>query len=171
MDVEIVDKESIDIIGMEFYDATGMKSNGNTMSNLWERFSNFCKNKWHLIEEYVVDLELSYELHIWNPKELEESGKFHVFIGVEVKDIDVMPLELVRKQIPSGKYAHFILKGEEIDEWESHVYENWFSDSKYAVRLFEGYQFHIQCYDEKRFKGLDNLLDSELDVYVPVIKK
>lgn len=171
MEAEIIEMDTLNLIGMEFYGLVEEQKEENPMENLWNRFMKFSQEKWNLIQDSVKNPDLSYEVHIWNPQEIDDTGKFHVFIGLEADELDFMPLELVRKKLPSSKYAKFTLKGGEINEWESLIYEDWFKDSEYVLQLFEGYQFHIQRYDEKRFKGIDNLEDSELEVFIPVIKE
>jgi len=169
MDIEIIDKGSLCLLGVDYYGPIESLQNDRTpIENLWERFAVFCKNRWYAIEDLVSNEDISFEVHMWNQEELEDTNYFMAFIGVEVEDIIKTPVELVGKIIPGGRYAKATLHGKEIQEWERLVYEEWLEDSEYQVRLFGVYSLDYQRYDEKLFKGIDNLEDSELDVYIPI---
>ncbi|MFW5903948.1 MAG: GyrI-like domain-containing protein [Candidatus Saliniplasma sp.] len=169
MDVDIVEKESLKLLGVDYYGPLeSLRDEKSPIENLWDRFASFCSERWYAIEELVVNEDTSYEVHMWNQKELEESKNFMAFIGVEVKEFKRTPVELVGKLIPEGRYARVTLKGEEIENWEKLVYKEWLESSDYQVRLFGTYSLDYQVYDEKVFKGVDQLEDSELEVYVPI---
>ena len=58
------------------------------------------------------------------------------------------------------------LKAEEItSDWSKLIYFDWIPSSGYYVP----YQYGVQYYDQ-RFKGLDKIEESTLDVYVPIEK-
>ena len=70
---------------------------------------------------------------------------------------------MLAKILPPAQYAVFTLKGEQItSDWSKMIWE-WMSGAGYE----SAYPYGFQLYDQ-RFKGLDNLEGSELDVYVPV---
>ncbi|MFO7793248.1 MAG: GyrI-like domain-containing protein [Candidatus Saliniplasma sp.] len=169
MKVDIIDKERLNLVGVDYYGPLrSLRDNSSPIEKLWERFTFFCSNRWYTIEDIVVNEEVSYEVHLWNQEELEETRNFMAFIGVEVKEMNATPVELVGKFIPGEKYAKVTLMGEEIENWEELVYKEWLESSDYQVRLFGTYSLDYQRYDEKVFKGIDNLADSELDVFVPI---
>lgn len=169
MEVEIVEREPLVLLGVDYYGPVRSARGEETpIDTLWNRFAAFCRNRWHTIEGLVVDDEVSYEVHMWNQEELEEEQHFLAFIGIEVEKLIKTPVELVGKIIPAGRYAKITLEGEEIDNWEELVYEDWLEDSDYQVKLFGVYSLDYQRYDEDRFKGVDNLEESELDVFVPI---
>ena len=75
-----------------------------------------------------------------------------------------VPIELLVKILPSTTYAVFTFKGEQItSDWARMIYHEWMAGSGYQV----AHKYSFQLYDQ-RFKGLENLDDSEIDVYVPV---
>ncbi len=169
MDIDIIEKEEVYLVGVDYYGPLNSLTDDKTpIENLWDRFSYFCENRWYTIENLVIDEDVSYEVHMWNQEELEESRNFMAFIGVEVKELKRTPVELVGKIIPRSKYAKVRLEGEEIKDWEKLVYKEWLQNSDYQVRLFGAYSLDYQRYDENIFKGIDNLKDSELDVYIPI---
>ena len=68
------------------------------------------------------------------------------------------------KVLPPTKYAVFTLAGEEItSDWHQMIHRDWLPDSGYQI----AYDYAIERYDE-RFKGLDKIADSVLEVYIPV---
>jgi AraC family transcriptional regulator len=116
-----------------------------------------------------VNPAIGCEISIWNEEELQESKCFYVFVGIEVEQLDGMPLEVVGKVLPPSTYARLTPKGQEITTWEGTFYEEWLPGSGFQLAAHGGYHFQIQTYEEGRFKGLGELIaESEIDVYVPV---
>jgi predicted transcriptional regulator YdeE len=66
--------------------------------------------------------------------------------------------------LPACKYAVFTFRGEEIaGDWSAAIYADWMPGSGYE----QAHPYSFQLYDH-RFKGVDSLADSVLDVYVPI---
>ena len=173
MQVEFVERGPITLAGMSYYGPlTGEGwSQENPIGQLWQRFNRFFDKTPAFSEAHAVSPGIGYELNIWNEEEYQETKCFHVFVGVQVDQLDEMPLQVVGKVLPAGLYAHLNPKGKEIASWERTFYEEWLPGSGYRVRDFGDYQFQIQAYEEGRFHGLGDLLEeSEIDVYVPVKK-
>lgn len=170
MEYEIIEKESMNLVGMNYHGSITEDDVAfeEKVEDLWRRLSDFCMNRWESIEKSVLNPELSYEVQVWNEEELEESGRMNVFVGVEFKDLESIPVQLVGKALPGGKYLSFILEGEEIQGWEEYLLQEWFPESDYWLRPFDDQLFHIQCFHEDRFKGIENIEESELKVLVPV---
>jgi predicted transcriptional regulator YdeE len=75
-----------------------------------------------------------------------------------------VPVVLSAKVLPAANYALFTLQEEEItSDWPWLVGTEWLPDAGYEMH--GGYSF--QCYDE-RFKGMQRIAESVLDVYIPV---
>ena len=73
--------------------------------------------------------------------------------------------QLLVKNLPSTQYAIFTFEGEEISsDWEK-ILEDWMKASGYQ----SSGTYNFQYYDE-RFKGLDRISESVLDVYIPIKK-
>jgi predicted transcriptional regulator YdeE len=163
----IIERPRLVLAGFSFYGDPFAFSDGWSMENeigrLWQRFLAFFEDHSHHISG-VVDAEAMFEVHVEHP-ETPEKGEFEVFVGVEVDDLTTLPVQLVVKILPPTHYAIFTLRGEEItSDWGRRIYEEWLPSSPYDVVLPYGFQY----YDD-RFKGLDHVEDSLLDVYVPVV--
>ena len=93
----------------------------------------------------------------------DEKGRF----GKPVINGTRVPVELVVKALPVVEYAAFTLCGEEIVfDWNQTIYQGWLPGSGYE----SAYDYLIECYDE-RFKGLEQIAESTLEVYVPVRRR
>ena len=93
-----------------------------------------------------------------------KKGMYEIFTGVAVDDLADAPVELLIKVLPPSTYAVFTMQGQQIiSDWHQAIYHEWQPQSGYQVS--GGYSF--QFYDH-RFKGLDRVDESELDVYMPV---
>ena len=93
-------------------------------------------------------------------------GIFEVFVGVEVEKLEDAPVDLLAKMLPPAKYAVFTLNGAQItSDWPKTIQE-WMLGSGYR----QAHTYGFQLYDE-RFKGLDRIGESVLDVYVPIEKE
>ena len=164
MKPEIIEKRKIILVGMDFYgnpfQGGEAWSTGNAVGQLWQRFNRCYEKKKGLIKHLTS--EAGYEL--WIDFEGEEDSKdSYVFVGMEVKKLDELPLELVARILPETRYAVYTLKGDEIkSDWTSKLL-NWVS----GAGLEQSFTYIIEYYDPARFKGMDNP-DSELDTYVPV---
>jgi len=156
------------MVGMNFFGdpfthAT-MWSEDNGIGQLWKRFG-----KW--MGESILELEsasmenLAYEVHIGS-EQMNETGEYEVFTGVQVESLDVIPIECVGKVFPSTQYAEFTLVGKEIvSDWTSWIYEGWMPHSGYEPSA----KYSIQVYDET-FKGMDNIEGATIKVLIPVKK-
>jgi predicted transcriptional regulator YdeE len=137
----------------------------NEIGRLCTRFMEYLETN----KERTKDLfqsHISYEVWTWN-EETRAKGHFDIFVGMEVEDVKAVPYDLLVRILPPCEYAVFTLKGQEITtDWYKPMYEEWLPQSGYG----EAYPYQFQYYDQ-RFKGMDRVDESELDVYVPVIKK
>jgi len=173
MKPQIIEKDGMTLAGMVYYGPLSGEgwSGENPIGQLWQRFNKFFDKEFKWVENHALTPEVGYEINIWNEEEFQETKCFYVFVGVEVDQLDDMPLELVGKVLPAGTYAHTMPKGQEITTWEDYVYNEWLPESGYQLACFGDYHFQIQRYEEGRFKGLGELLkESEIDVYVPITK-
>lgn len=132
----------------------------NEIGKTWDRFMS------HMNENperpYSLSKPFLYEVHIYGD-ETEQKGYFEVFVGEEVGTSE-LPIGLVSKFIPEAEYLKVTLCGNEItgDWWQE-------LDTKIlpeAGRRRSG-AYIIEAYDE-RFKGMDCLEESILDIFIPV---
>ena len=156
------------LLGMNFYGDPFSNHSGwneeNEIGRLWFRFNSFLKKKPEQIK-HRIKKDTSLEV-FFTTEETMSLGIFEVFAGVLVEKIEEIPLQCVAKQLPTTTYAVFTLKGQEItSDWQQNIYTKHLPDLGYE----SSYSYNIQYYDH-RFKSLNNIEESELDVYIPVRK-
>jgi AraC family transcriptional regulator len=162
----IVEKGRMILVGFSFFGDPFAESGGwteeNEIGSLWSRFSNYLADHRDQIK-HVEDDDAAYEVHV-ESEETTSKGHREVFVGIEVNQLDNVPVELLVKVLPPTTYVVFTLQGEQIiSDWSLMIAE-WMLDADYVPSHTYGFQLY-----DRRFKGLDNLEGSELDVYVPVI--
>jgi AraC family transcriptional regulator len=166
MEPKVIDKKEMHLVGCVFYGdpfhTAEEWSFENEIGKTWSRFEKQFKKNQSLLKKYIVNPGIAYEVHI-APEEERGSKNLYIFVGIEVENLNVMPLEMFAKTLPATKYAVFTLKGENIFSGGQYIYREWLPNSGYQ----EAYRFLIQAYDEKRFKGLDDE-NSEIDFYIPI---
>lgn len=164
--VEIVDRREMILIGCVFYGDPFHSAKGwsaeNEIGLTWQRFNKLFEKNKDLIQKHRTDPNVTYEIHI-EPDEYKVTKRFYIFVGVEIKKLDKIPLEMFVKILPQTKYAIFTFKGKNMFSGGQYIWNEWLPKSNYV----EAYPFLIQKYDEMRFKGLEND-DSEIDYYVSV---
>lgn len=163
----IFDKPEIILVGVGFFgDPFSMSAEWteeNEIGRLWNRLFAYMRKYPHGIK-HVANQKVGYEVHIEH-EETALKGYYEVFAGVEVTQIEDVPVELLVKILPATTYAVFTLRGQQIiSDWYREIYQHWLPGSGYR----NAHPYSFQLYDE-RFQGLDKLDDSALDVYVPVV--
>ena len=74
-------------------------------------------------------------------------------------------LKLLVKILPATEYAVFTLQGEQISsDWHLEI-DQWIAAAGYQRVHPYSFQYYVE-----RFKGLDQIEESQLDVYMPVRK-
>jgi predicted transcriptional regulator YdeE len=141
---------------------TGSWDSENEIGTTWNRFGAFLKE--NPVRPYSSAAGRYYEVHIYG-EETNSKGFFEVFVGEEVTTFE-LPVFISAKYIGASEYLQVMLSGAEItsDWWQA-------LDSEilpsYQVKRNDSYI--IQAYDE-RFQSMDNLENSSMDVYLPVIR-
>jgi predicted transcriptional regulator YdeE len=163
----IVRKPEVVLAGMSFYgdpfDTAGFWMEENQIGRLWQRFMRYLAHHEDALPERVAS-DLFYEVHIYGD-ETADLGLFEVFVGAPMLRLATPPLELLIKILPGTEYAVFTVAGETIaSDWVMEI-DRWLAEAGYA----RSHPFSVQAYDA-RFKGMDRLTESELDVYMPVRK-
>lgn len=166
--VEITGLKMLKLIGCVYY-GDPFHSNEewsveNEIGLLWNRFYKLCEKYEDILQKKMVN-DKAYEVHL-QPEDYKETGKFYVYVGVEVREIEEMPLEMFCKTFPMTKYAVFTFKGEKMSQGGEHIWNEWLPNSDYH----EAHPYMALAYDKDRFFGLDNP-KSEIDFYVPVKPK
>ncbi|BDZ70780.1 GyrI-like domain-containing protein [Methanobacterium petrolearium] len=136
-------------------------STENEIGVTWSRFQRLCYFHDEMLHKEALG-DVAYEVHI-QPDDYKDTGNFYVYVGVEVKNLDEMPIEMFGKTLPSTKYVVFTFKGEDMFNGGNYIWNEWLPDSKYD----ESYPYMVLAYDKNRFRGINDP-KSEVDFYVPV---
>lgn len=166
MKPKLVDTGQMILVGLGFYGDPFGQSAGwteeNEIGRLWQRFMAYLGQHPERIGHIKGD-RVAYELQVYH-EDTPRTGEFEVFAGVEVERLETIPIELSAKILPPASYAVFELAGEQISEdWYLQMAAEWIPQAG----LESDFQYSIQRYDE-RFKGVDNLAESVIEVWIPV---
>ncbi len=161
MEPKFIHKSKINLVGMSFYGDPFSKRGGwdgeNEIGRLWARLMAYLET-----ERPNPQPAALYEVHIYTP-ETPTKGFFEVFVGFEIAHIESIPLNLLAKTLPATEYGLFSFAGQAIvADWHLQI-DEWIQTAGYQ----RTHPFSFQYYDH-RFKGLDQLDGSILDVYLPV---
>ena len=167
MQPTILRKPEILLVGLPFYgdpfDTSNVWSEENHIGRTWKRLMGYLGQHGSAIKHRAA-LDIFYEVHIYG-EETNTQGLFEVFVGVPVERIESVPVELSVKVLPATEYAVFTLQGEAIySDWVMNI-DRWLVEAGYE----RNHPYSVQYYDP-RFKGLDQIADSTLDVCMPVRK-
>ncbi len=167
MDPKIIELDALFLAGMSFFgdpfDSSSPWTEANQIGQLWDRMMTYLDKNAARLEGHCCE-HAFYEVHIFGP-ETAENGLFEVFVGLQIDDLACLPINLVGKALRPGCYAVFTLKGSQImSDWEQSI-AVWLKSNGFR----ESCSFNFQYYDA-RFKGMDQIEDSCLDVYIPVEK-
>jgi AraC family transcriptional regulator len=165
MQPRIIQKDRLTLLGLSFYGDPFVVSGDwdveNEIGRVWQRFMNYFQENHAEIAAIVKD-EAFYEVHVYGA-ETERKGFFEVFVGMEPSAPEAAPLDLLLKTIPAATYAVFTLNGEQItSDWHKEL-----GTILTRMGIQRSFPFIIQLYDA-RFKGMDKIDESEIDVYIPV---
>lgn len=166
MNPSIVQMDQLLLVGFGFYGdpfaESGDWTSENEIGRLWKRFIAFLTRHGERIR-HIKTTSVQYELHIYHD-ETATNGHYEVFAGLEVERLAELPVELSAKLLPATLYAVFTFKGAEItSDWARRIYQEWMPGSGYEP----AHSYMFELYDE-RFKGMDRIDESEIDVYIPV---
>jgi len=164
---EIVQRGPMLLAGFTFFGDPFKTSAGwteeNEIGRTWQRLMSFLKTR---EAGFPRPTSQFFELHLLHPGSLE-NGEYEVFVGFDISDPAdtlALPVELCVKVLPATKYAVFHLQGSTITtDWNQMIFQDWLPASGYC----EAHPFSFQLYDD-RFKGLDRIEESELDVFIPI---
>ena len=166
MEPRITEEKQFTLLGCVFYGDPFHSSEEwsieNEIGKLWQKFIELFGKRGKEIKNYVINPDIFYEVHLM-PDDYKKTKKYYIFVGVEVKDIKEIPMEMFLKSFPKVKYAIFTFKGKDMFTGSEYIYNEWLPNSKYK----DAHPYQIQAYDSKRHFGLDNE-KSELDYYIPI---
>ena len=165
MEPIITQKPELILMGMSFYgdpfNTHGGWDEENEIGRLWQRFMRFSSDNEARLP-VGAHQQAAYEVHVYSD-ETATQGLFEVFVGIQVDQVRDIPVELLIKTLPASEYAVFTFQGEDISsDWHLYI-DQWIAAAGYQ----RNHPFSFQYLDE-RFKGVDNLAESILDVYMPI---
>jgi len=162
---EIIDTGPRLLAGFSFYgdpfETHGFWEEENEIGRIWQRWMAFYKKEEDLLSR-LMDGKAFYELFVHHEK-TQSRGHFEVFVGMPVTSVEKLPVELVIKSLPALRYAIFTFHGEAIRSDCYTDIRKWLAEAG----LTQCCPFNMQVYDE-RFKGMDRIHESEMDVFIPV---
>lgn len=166
MEPKIVATGEMILVGLGFYGDPFRLSGGwteeNEIGRLWKRFMSYLGQHPGCIK-HTKGEQVAYELQIYH-EDTPRTGEFEVFAGVAVEELEDLPLEFSAKILAPATYAVFTLAGDQIAaDYYLKIAAEWLPEAGYGC----DYRYSLQCYDE-RFKGMDNLAESVVDVWIPV---
>jgi AraC family transcriptional regulator len=135
----------------------------NEIGNTWRRFEKISKKYWSFLEKIKTGEDYGFEVHI-EPKNYADVKKFHILVGIEVKNLEFFPLEMFYKEFPKTNYLFLTsrYKGNGID----YYFTEWLPESDYE----QSYPYIMQAYSPKRWNNND-LDNSLMDWYIPIKEK
>jgi predicted transcriptional regulator YdeE len=165
MQPTILQEPEILLVGMSFYgdpfDTSGVWTEENQIGRTWQRLNTYLAKHSDAIHHRMAT-DVYYEVHVYG-EETNTQGRFEVFAGVPVERLEAVPVELLTKVLPAAMYAVFTFEGQAIlSDWVMHI-DHWLTEAGYE----RSFPYSMTRYDA-RFKGLDQVGDSILDVYMPV---
>lgn len=165
---KIIDEKIFRLLGCVFYGDPFHSAKEWTIENeigkTWLRFGNLSRKYSILLKKINANPYVAYEIHI-EPEEYKKTKKYDIFVGIEVKNYEEVPVEMFVKILPKTRYVMFITKGRDFSEGE-YVFKKWLPNSNCE----QAYPYIIQSYDRRRFKALDDE-ESEIDWYIPIKEK
>ncbi len=167
MQPTLLQKPEILLVGLSFYgdpfDSSDAWTEENHIGRTWQRLTSYLGQHGGAIRHRTAS-DVFYEVHIYG-EETSTRGLFEVFVGVEVERLEAVPVDLLVKVLPAADYAVFTLAGEAIfSDWVMHI-DRWLAEAGFE----RSQPYSVQYYDP-RFKGLDRIAESTLDIYMPVRK-
>ena len=169
MEPLILEEKSFQMLGCVFYGdpfhSAKEWSYENEIGNLWQRFGKLAHKYKILLEKIMVNQNVGYELHI-EPADYDLKRKFNVYVGIEVKGFEFLPLEMFVKILPKTKYLFFTTgyKGEECES----IFSSWLPKSDFE----QSYPYIMQSYSPERWNSLNpHDPKNKMDWYIPIMEK
>ena len=166
MDGKLEHRSRAIVAGLSFYGNPFAQSAGwteeNEIGRLWGRFMRLREDDPGGFPP-PAEPNVMFELHLPDSR-TAETGEYEVFIGYPVAGAGDLPLALAAKVIPAGRFVRFTLVGAAITDKDSYqeMYD-WIGSNDLEPLS----DWAINIYDV-RFKGMERIAESELDVCVPV---
>jgi len=155
MEVKIVEKEAMKIVGMK----TSTTIKNNVIPQLWDKFNEVsCQ-----IENVKVKKVALGVCPPVDTKDFNEETPFEYIAGMIVENFDKVPEGMTTYEIAAQKYAVVTHKGalDKLQETYGYFYSIWPKES--GQEFSGGAEFEL--YDERFMFGSP---DSEMEIYRPI---
>ena len=166
MDPSIIEEKVFRLLGCVFYGdpfhSAKEWSYENEIGKLWQRFGKLSYKYSKLLSRICNNWNIGYELHL-EPEEFMKTKRYYVMVGMEVNNVEEIPLEMFVKVLPKTTYVIFTTKNEDRFKIGSYIYREWMPNHGYE----QAYPYVVQCYN-KQYKLEDP--KSEIEWYIPVKK-
>lgn len=158
MSSEIVSKEEMFIIGIsEVTKNQDEMSGSGKIGGLWNRF--FAEG---IIEKIPNKKEPANILAVYTDYESDETGKYRILIGAEVKDPNTVPDGMTLRKIPKGNYTKFTSETGSIGEVAVAVWQKIWSSSE--LKSKRAFQSDFELYDQRSA----NPNAAQIDVFIGI---
>ena len=135
MDYEIITLKEKTMVGLSARTNNSSPDMGKVIGGIWQKF--YSPEFYPMIKNRVSDKAYG----IYTDYEADEKGDYTVFAAYEVNDTVNLPKGAEVRKIPEGKYARFIVKGNQMTAVQEFWQELWKMDLQRAfVCDFEEYQ-------------------------------
>ena len=154
------------IIIREKLQITGLTGNGSKTLEVWTDFdSRFTTNPFTKADE------TGYEIRFWQNRKTrkapDQNKSVHVgFLSENLSDNN----SFTTIEFPAAEYAVFDVYVDKGYDSENDKMEKWLEDNKFifGLREFDGYEYIIECYNEKFKDG--NKPDSIVEMWMPLFR-
>ena len=135
MDYEIITLKEKTMAGLSARTNNSSPDMGKVIGGIWQKF--YSPEFYPMIKNRVSDKAYG----IYTDYAADEKGDYTVFVAYEVNDTVNLPKGAEVRKIPEGKYARFIVKGNQMTAVQEFWQELWKMDLQRAfVCDFEEYQ-------------------------------
>lgn len=131
-------------------------------SLIWQKFMPRLKEIENKVgnDKYSIQIyDQAFSYDSFNPK-----MKFYYWAAIEVDDFNYIPDDMLSLEIPSGKYAAFLHKGDmsAFQKTLGFIYSKWLPSSGFKI----DHRPHFEQLDE-RYLGANNP-ESQEEIWIPI---
>lgn len=164
---KLLEPTSLHLLGCVFYGDPFHDAKEWTYENeigaLWNRFMRIYSKYRYLLDSINNDRDIGYEMHL-EPSEYETTRKYYVFVGLAIKNLSEIPLEMYYKPLPQVQYLQFTTKTQDHAKSE-YIFRKWLLNEESSYR--QAFPYVIQMYNSRRYRGLEDPT-SEIDWLIPI---
>ncbi|MCI8408612.1 MAG: AraC family transcriptional regulator [Lachnospiraceae bacterium] len=149
MNYEVVELKEKTVVGVMAKTNNFAPDMGQVIGGLWQKF-------YEGIYTEITNKLNEKALGIYTDYEGDEKDDYHVIVAYEVEKAENLPRDTVKKVIPAGKYAKFIVKG----HMQKAVAEFW--EKLWQMNLPRTFICDFEEYQN------ENMEDAEIHIYISI---